>query len=149
MLKLTFTPSLRRRDSGPMVGAMDPIGDHRIVFILSQCLSSPWQDRLRNLGSCGRGSLNRYAFHIFSHPFPKHWNYRKLFLKDLSQPNHVCLHTRVWLLYFLERVEVKENAVKLQKIKGYTLRNTTYSKDFASSCNVDGIVNGRGWLGSF
>ena len=27
--------------SRPIVGAIDPIGDHCIVFVLSQCLSSP------------------------------------------------------------------------------------------------------------
>ena len=102
-----------------------PIRDHCIVFILSQCLSSPRLDfrlslvsGLRSAGSfpeqrlvieptpcrertgyrtrgCSRGNLNRYPSDIF---VPK----TKLLLKTPSQPHlRVYLHTTVWLLYFI------------------------------------------------
>ena len=65
MFKLTSTPTIRRRHSGPVLGAMDPNCG-------SQCLSSLREDRLRNPGGggeeCSRGNLKRGAFDILFPP---------------------------------------------------------------------------------
>ena len=53
-------------------------------------------------------------------------------LKGPSQPHLCfCLHTRVWLLYFMWSMSKRNKiTVKLLKIIKHTFRNTTYSKTF-------------------
>ena len=95
-----------------------PIGDHCIVFVLSWCLSSPrcinGYCYRRGGRRCSGSNLDRcpficlfiYLFIYFSHSFPMHWSHLKLPLKGPSQPHLscFCLHTRVWLLYFIQSI---------------------------------------------
>ena len=70
-----------------------PIGDHCIVFVLSQCLSSPRCINGYCYNSIG-AFLFVYLFIYFSHSFPMHWSHLRLPLKGPSQPHLCfCLHT--------------------------------------------------------
>ena len=116
-----------------------PIGDHCIMFVLSQRLSSPrcingyWS---RNRGSCSRGNVNGCAFNSFCFTLvPNALEPTNTPLKGPQSATPIFLFTykSLAIIFYSEHAEAKKISVKLLKIKGHTFRNTTYSKAIRST----------------
>lgn len=120
-----------------------PIGDHCIVFVLSQCLSSPrcinrcW---LRNAPGVGGEGVHALVFSFTL--IPNALEPSKTVLKGPKSATTLFLfiHKSLAIIFCSEHVKAKKITFKLLMIKVNTFRSGTLimkQYDFASLCNIN------------